>query len=251
MVDINTLIIFTSGVLAGFIGAQVGGGGLITLPTLLAMGLNPAVAIGTNRLAALFINFSAAIQYWRNKKISLKKIIPFTILAVIGSILGAEMVLRIDSDLLMKAITTLLIFLVLIVLYKKEIGTIEQEVKMPKKYIPLLILTALFLGAYAGSIGVAATTFIATLFIFQGQNFIKGMANAILITAITSISSLIVFILHDAIVYELAIPQGIGAFIGGWIGSKIAIKKGSIWVKTLFVVISSIMIIKLLIDIYT
>lgn len=250
MIDINTALVFISGILAGFIGAQVGGGGMITLPTLLALGLSSPIAIGTNRLAALFINFSAAIQYWKNKKVNLKKIIPFAIFAVIGSVFGAEMVLKIDPLLLKKTITALLIFLVVIVLYKKEIGAVEKEFKMSKKYIPLLILIALFLGAYAGSIGVAATTFIAALFIFQGQNFIKGMANAILITALTSVSSLIVFILHDAIVYELAIPQGIGAFIGGWIGSKVAIKKGSIWIRTLFVIISLIMIIKLLIDIY-
>jgi len=236
--------------LAGFIGAQVGGGGMITLPTLLALGLSSPLAIGTNRLAALFINLSAAVQYWRNKKITFRKFIPFTILAVIGSVFGAELVLTIDPVLLEKVIITLLIFLVVIVLYKKEIGTMEEEVKIPKKYIPLLILAAFFLGAYAGSIGVAATTFIAALFIFQGQNFIKGMANAILITTFTSVSSLIVFMVHDTIVYSLAIPQGIGAFIGGWIGSKVAIKKGNIWVRMLFVVISIIMIAKLLMDIY-
>ncbi len=251
MIDINTIIVTASGIVAGFIGAQVGGGGLISLPVLFLIGLNPAVAIGTNRVSAVFLNLSPAIQYWRNKKINLRASLPFAIMALIGSVPGAYIVLNINPDLLKKSIAVLLVLLVFIVLYKKKIGLMDRETKLKKPLFIILMIVMIFLGAYGGAIGIAVTTFMAAVFLLQGFSFIQGMGNALFITTITSIGASIVFMLNHAVVYEFALLQGAGAFVGGWFGSKFAIKKGNKWVRTLFIIIVSVMVLKLLYDIYT
>jgi len=248
MTDI--IIVSITGLVGGFIGAQVGGGGLITLPVLLFLGLNPIVAVATNRFSALFLNLSATLNYLKNKKIDLKAVLPFTIVSLIGSAIGVKIILSIDPQLLEKIIAGMLILLMLVVFYKKEIGMFEREIHISKKSLLGFLFVAFLLGIYGGSIGIASTTFLLLLFILQGKSFISGMAYSLFITTLISAFATLIFMLNGVILYSLAIPQAISVSIGAWIGSSFAIKKGNQWVKRLFIVIVTLTIIKLFADVY-
>ena len=116
----TTLIISFFGFLASFIDAVVGGGGLISIPALMAVGLPPATALGTNKLASSFGSLTAAMSFIKAKKVNLKlmaKIFPFVFLA---SIIGAYIATIIPAQYF-KPLAIIMLFIVLIyTLFKKN-----------------------------------------------------------------------------------------------------------------------------------
>lgn len=111
-----TIVVFAN-IFAGFIGGQVGGAGMITLPVLMFLGLPTSSAIATMRFSDVFMNLSAAIPYLRKKKFQLKNTIIFSIVRGIGGIIGAYITVTVDETLLKQiivgAIFALLIFTIL------------------------------------------------------------------------------------------------------------------------------------------
>ncbi|MFA5842411.1 MAG: sulfite exporter TauE/SafE family protein [Candidatus Gracilibacteria bacterium] len=242
------LIIILANLLAGFIGAQVGGGGLISIPTLLFLGIPAPNAIAISKFADIFLNFSGAFHYLKKGKFSLKIALLFGIICTIGGGIGAGITLNIDKSLLNQIISILLIFLLFITLLKKEIGLSDQTYHVQKKHLVYLLPIAFLLGIYGGAIGIATCTLLAFYFVFQGQSFSQGMGLALFISFLVAISSSLVFFYYGSIWFLYAIPQAIASAIGAYFGSKCAIKKGNLWVKGFLVVIVTISIIKLLLE---
>jgi uncharacterized protein len=246
----NILIISIGSLVGGFIGAQVGGGGLITLPILLLLGIPTPNAIAINRFGAIFLNAFAAHHYIKEKKLPIKTISTFALLGAAGSIFGAYIILNIDALLLKKIIVYLLIILLIIITTKKDIGLIERKYTLAKKHMVFFIPLLLVLGIYGGSVGVASTTFFALFFVFQGQSFSQAMGFATFMNAVIAAVATVVFLAYGAVIFQYAIPQAIALSIGSSIGTKFAIKKGNKWLKLGFAVMSSVFIIKLLAEIY-
>src|SRR6185312_5802869 len=82
--------------LAGIVDSLAGGGGLITLPAYLAVGLNPALVLGTNKLASCLGTTTATIRYHRSLKFSLKEFLPVLAAAAAGAWLGARLAVLVD-----------------------------------------------------------------------------------------------------------------------------------------------------------
>jgi len=242
------LIIVLANLLAGFIGAQVGGGGLISVPTLLFLGIPASNTIAISKFADIFLNLSGAFQYFKKKEFPLKTALLFGIICTVGGGIGAALTLNINEATLKQTISVLLIFLLLITIFKKNIGLLDQAYHVRKKHLFYLLPIAFLLGIYSGAIGIATCTLLAFYFVFQGQSFSQGMGLALFICFLVAISSSIVFFYYGSIWFIYAIPQAIASAIGAYFGSKLAIKKGNVWVKSLFIAIVTIFIIKLLLE---
>jgi uncharacterized membrane protein YfcA len=242
------LIVFVTGLFAGFIGSQAGGGGLLTLPVLLFIGLPAPVAIGTNRFSAMFLTLSATIQYIKKGKTKLKSILPYAILAMAGSLLGANIILNIDEILLKRIIALVLIATIIVFLYKKDLGLIDKKIKVNKKKKIGLSLLIFIISIYGGAIGVAAATIFTFTFVLFGKSFTQGMGYSLFLGFVLSLSATIFFIYAGVIEYKLAIPMAAGVSIGAWTGAKFAIKKGNQWVKYVFIIIAAIFTVEILLD---
>lgn len=240
------LIIILANLLAGFIGAQVGGGGLISLPTLMFLGIPTPNAIAISKFADIFLNFSGAFQYLKKGKFPLKTALLFGVICTIGGGVGATLTLNINEATLKQIISVLLIFLLLITLFNKKMGLLDQTYHVPKKHLFYLLPIAFLLGIYGGAIGIATCTLLAFYFVFQGQSFSQGMGLALFISFLVAVSSSLVFFYAGSIWFLYAIPQAIASAVGAYFGSKCAIKKGNLWVKGFLIVIVTISIIKLL-----
>lgn len=241
-------IIILANLLAGFIGAQVGGGGLISVPTLLFLGIPATNAIAISKFADIFLNFSGAFQYLKKGKFPIKTVLLFGIICTIGGSVGAALTLNINEATLKQIISILLVFLLLITLFKKKMGLSDQVYHVPKKHLFYLLPIAFLLGIYGGAIGIATCTLLAFYFIFQGQSFSQSMGMALFISFLIALSSSIIFFYAGSIWFLYAIPQAIASAIGAYFGSKFAIKKGNVWVKWLFIAIVTACIIKLLLE---
>src|SRR6476469_5911143 len=117
MIDLWRLpILFGTGFVAGFVDSIAGGGGLITIPVLLSLGLGPKDALGTNKLQASFGSGSAAFHYARAKAVTLKDCVRGFLLTFLGAACGTLLVQRRDPSFLQRAIPVLLLAVALFTL---------------------------------------------------------------------------------------------------------------------------------------
>lgn len=115
------ILIFIIGIISGFLGATVGSGGMITVPVLLFLGFPPNVAVATNKAGNIGCFLSAVKEYWKNKKIDWNIAIPLSAIMIIGSIIGTQIIVRLDTGFLEKLIAiVILIFLPFLFLSKKK-----------------------------------------------------------------------------------------------------------------------------------
>ncbi|MDM8534008.1 TSUP family transporter [Clostridiaceae bacterium HSG29] len=239
--------------LAGFFGAVVdaivGGGGLITMPALLAVGFPIHLALGTNKFAAVMGTFSSSYHYYKSGNVNfklLKYLLPFS---AIGSALGVLSVLALSPDFL----RVLIIFLVLIIgtytFIKKDLGMVDRFDGITKKKIRKGTFLAFPLGFYDGFFGPGTGAFIIFgLVSIFGFDFKKASANAKLMNLTSNLMAFLLFLTHGKIMFEVAIPMAICMAIGGKVGSQLAIKKGATFIKPVFIVVSFALVIKMIFD---
>lgn len=122
--------LFFFGFIGAFINSVVGGGGLITLPALLFVGLPPATAIATNKLAASLGNFTSMMTFLRAGKIDIKMLGPIVPFVFIGSMLGAFTVHHVDSEILRPLVLFLLIGVLIYTFIKKDLGKVKDGEKV-------------------------------------------------------------------------------------------------------------------------
>lgn len=245
--DISLIIMLLAGFFGGFIGAQVGSGAMITLPALLFLGLEPALAIGTNILSAWLINVTAAARYWKSKKLDLRRVIPLSVIAFGGSIIGSQITLAIDKDILSKMVAFL--FLALIFLFFVRPRASLRTKKITKKTLIIACVLAFFLGIYGGFFSVGVTTFFIFLFIFFfSKDLLQAVASAVFVAAVFLVGAVLVFVLEDNIDYSLAVPLAASSIVGAYIGANTALEFGNKWLKFFLVAMIIALVVKLLFD---
>lgn len=244
--SIETIIVLIAGFFGGFLGAQVGGGAMVTFPVLIFLGLGPSLAVGTNVISGWCINIAAAAKYWKSKKIDFQLAIPLSIIALIGSFVGSNLVIFIDDYILNKIVPFFFVILIFVLIFKKP-TIVQRTGKINKKTLIIIYLLSFILGIYGGFFMVGITTFfILLLALVLKKDLLWAAANAVFITSIFLIGSFTVFVLNKNIDYSLAIPLAIASVIGSYIGAHTALKFGNKWLRFLIVMVAIASIIKLL-----
>ncbi len=234
--DILILVsLFLIGVFGGFFGATVGGGGLFMIPYLMFTGLAAPVAVASARFGDIGLAIAASYKYWKEKKILWKYVPILAILSLVGSLIGARILLAIDPSVL-KTIAALLLFALLpIVLFKKKIGTEHREVSTVSRgvssclYFVLQTVTGFF-GAGTGPL----TQY--TLMVGFGFTIVEGAATQMIPFLILTLSSTAVFAWYGLIDLASCIPLFIGSAVGGYLGAHFASKTSTGWLKALFAI---------------
>lgn len=247
-----TLVILAC--IAGFIGAMVdaivGGGGLVTTPALLALGLPTHLALGTNKFASTMGAMSSTYHYFKSGNMNgrlLKYVLPFSL---IGSAFGVLTVLGIDPEFLKKVIIGLVLLIGTYTIARKDLGMENKFLGLTKKNIFLGMCLALTLGFYDGFFGPGTGSFlIFGLISIYGFDFVKASANTRVLNLTSNITALILFLLNGKVYFLIAVPMGICMMIGAKVGSQMAIEKGSKFIKPVFVVMSLLLVIKMTLDI--
>jgi uncharacterized membrane protein YfcA len=231
------------GFIANFIGAMIGGGGLISIPALIFLGLPPQIAIATDRLSSIGQSTSI-FKYHNSKKINYKIIIPLSIITIIGTLIGASLLFNFDKSLLIKIIGIVIILILPIVLINKS-GLDNKKTNIAQKIIGYILF--FFVVIYGSFIG-AGTGILATfVFIFFfGLTYLESNGNFSIIWLIISVISSIIFAFQGIIKYDYAIILLIGSLIGGYTGAHIAVKKGDNFIKLLFIILVVISSLKLI-----
>jgi uncharacterized protein len=239
--------------LAGFLGAVVdaivGGGGLITIPALLATGMPTHLALGTNKFASSMGTISSSYHYYRSGEMSfkvLKYLLPFSL---IGSAIGVLTVLAIEPDFLRGFIIIMVLAIGLYTLIKKDLGIHNTFSRLTKKKILIAMVLALGLGFYDGFFGPGTGSFIifGLIGIF-GYDFKKASANSKLMNFTSNFTALVLFLLNGQIMFKYGIPMAFSMIVGGKVGAHFAVSKGAKFIKPVFLLVSFVLVIKMTFD---
>lgn len=240
----EALLIIGIGLFAGFFNVVAAGGSLLTLPLLIFLGLPPAVANGSNRVAILAQNVAATARYQK------KKLIPFpfsiypAISATIGSLVGAQLAVHMDPENFQR----ILAIVMGVVAFTMLINPVKKE-SVPRivgKYKWLSIVGFFFVGLYGGFLHAGVGVFM--LLLLTGVNrFSLVNANAIKIfVALIYVSvSLLVYIFNDAINWQYGLILAVGNTLGGWVGTNVVVKKGDKWIRIILIAVVIAMSVKL------
>lgn len=231
-----------AGFVASFIDSVVGGGGLISLPSLLMVGLPPTQALGTNKMASVMGSCTSTLSFLRSGKIDLKIISWQFPLSFIGSAAGVYTVQQIPSQFLKPLVIVMLIAVTIYTFCKKDWGSISTYDGVKGKTAWLSGLAALTIGFYDGFFGPGAGSFFIFCFLMVGFDFVVAAGNAKALNFASNIAAVLAFAYFGSIQYAYAIPMGIAMILGALAGSKLAIRKGAAYVRPLFIFMSVMLI---------
>lgn len=250
-ITIISLIVFSF--VGGFIDAVVGGGGLIQIPALLiALPETPLPTIfGTNKIAALAGTSISSIQYSTRIKFNYKLLFVISFCAGLASFLGANVVSLISVNKLKPIILFVLIAIAIYTFLKKDLGSLQTKSLTPERQLLYGSFIGLVVGFYDGFFGPGTGSFFVLGFVvILGFEFVQASAYSKFINCMTNISALVVFIRNGNYLLELAIIMAICNIAGSFVGTRIALRKGNSFVRTLFLVIVTLLILKYAYDIF-
>ena len=243
--DVIALLCFAA-LVAGFVDAIAGGGGLIAIPALLAAGIPPVAVLATNKVQASIGTASAAWTFWRAGLIDLTLLKFPLIAALIGAIFGALALMVVDPRWLMVILPILLIGIALYFLLAPIPGEVDRKAHLTSGAYAIV---AGSIGFYDGFFGPGAGSFYAlSLVALMGMGLIKATGHTKALNLTSNVVSLVVLASGGQVLWALGAAMAIGNMIGSRLGSKAAMRWGPKVIRPLLVVISVGMTIRLLLN---
>lgn len=230
------IILFAGGLSAGTVDAIAGGGGLISLPLLVSMGLPPHLALGTNKLQSSVGTLMATYNYYKNGYISFKLVIKGLIFCFCGASLGALSAQLISASFLKLILPFLLLGIFIYTLYSPKLGL--EDIKQRMSEALFYIVFGFILGFYDGFLGPGVGSFwVMAIIYFLGYNLVKATAYTKLFNLESNIVALICFIVGHNVDYKVGLTMACGQIIGGKLGSHLVIKRGAKFVRPIFLIV--------------
>ena len=244
-------VIFVMGFISAFIDAIVGGGGLISMPTLMWVGLPMHNVLGTNKMASFMGVLVSLATFIKSGKVDRKMLKIAFPLAFVGAVIGVMTVRVIPSDFLRPLIVVMLAVIAVYSIIRKDWGN-DSSSAVQVSHSRYLIGTALILmlGFYDGFFGPGTGSFLIFLFLMMGYGFVGATANAKVANCASNFASVIMFCYFGLVNFSYALPMGCGMVIGAYCGARMAIKKGAAYIRPLFIGMTVILIGRQLIELF-
>lgn len=234
---LHVILLFGTGIAAGFLNTVAFGGSLLALPMLIFLGLESAVANGTNRVAIFFQNFSAIMGFRRKGVSDFSYSILLAVPAVIGAVIGATIAVDIkDSvfNLILAVVMIAMLVLTLLNPTERLKDRIENGGKH-SKIIPMVVF--FFIGIYGGFIQAGVGLLIITaLRLLTGMDLVRTNAIKVFVIFFYTVVALGIFIMEGKVNWYLGPTLAVGNACGAWLGSHWAVEKGDKWIKVMLIV---------------
>ena len=236
------LLAIVGGLLSGFMNSIVGGGGMISLPIYMMMGLPTTMALGSNKVSSLMGSTVSSLAFIRNGKVNRHLMIRFIPLSFIGSICGVALAMVLPSDFLRTLVIVLLFGVCLLTIFKKDWGTYSTYRPLTGVMFFAGCVATFIFGFYDGFFGPGVGTFLIFAFLLIGCDFIEAAGNARALNFASNVAAAGLFMYFDLVNYAYALPMGLAMIAGAYCGAKIALKKGASYVRPLFILMTTILI---------
>ncbi|MEL6552748.1 MAG: TSUP family transporter [Cyanobacteria bacterium J06621_11] len=248
------LAVFGIGIIAGFVDAIAGGGGLIMLPGLLFSGLPVGGAIATNKLCGTCGAITSSLKFAHAKQVDWHACLLMSLPIVMGSYIGSRSIGLLPSDWAEPLVIGLMVVITSFVILKPDLGTEQKATGSSKqsmtaaKRLTLSLLAGCLIGFHDGFFGPGTGVFLVfVLLSLWSRGFLKATGSAKVLNLLANFTALITFAITGNIDYSKGISGAIGVSLGSFLGATFATKKGSQLIKPLFIAVTVSLIIKLLI----
>lgn len=241
------LIVSLASLFAGLVDSIVGGGGLILVPALFATfpSAPPATLLGSNKSASIWGTAFATYQFSRKVDLRWAALVPAAFAGIMGSLTGAWAVTQIDPGYLRQALPFLLLLLLGYTLAKKDLGQTHAPLFNRRQEAYVTILMGLLFGFYDGFFGPGTGSFFVFAYVrLLGYDFLNASASAKVMNSATNFSALVLFTLQGHVWWHLALPMAIANVVGSLIGTRLALKHGASFVRSVFLVVVGALILK-------
>jgi len=235
------------GFIAGFIDAIAGGGGLLTIPTLLSTGLPPHLALGTNKLAASFGSFTASLTFYRKRlfdPVFWWRSIVFT---AIGAVIGTFVINQANTEFLEKLLPIIIFVIAIYTLFNKTMVNADGNLpRKDKKLHQKQAAQGLALGFYDGVAGPGTGAFwtVSSCALYK-LNILLSSGLARSTNFVSNFCSLLTFIYLAQVNFLIGITMGVFIMLGSYVGAHSAIKYGNKFIKPIFLTIVILMSLNL------
>jgi uncharacterized membrane protein YfcA len=238
-------LLFIIGIIAGFINVMAGGGSTLTLPALIFLGLDSALANGTNRVAILIQNLFAVYSFKREKYQRFKLSLKMSLFTLPGAAAGALIAVKISDRGFQTILGIVMIGIIISMIIPRS--KIEHTGTDNKKISPWIYAAMVFIGFYGGFIQVGVGFIImAALHYLLQVNLVHVNMHKVFIIFIYTIPAIIIFIFTNNINWELGLTLAAGNALGAWWAAKFSVKKGEGIIKIILIIVVLIMSLKLL-----
>ncbi|MGE5517529.1 MAG: sulfite exporter TauE/SafE family protein [Bacteroidota bacterium] len=245
------LILGGAAFFAGMVDAVVGGGGLIQIPVLLSQFPQTAIPtlFGTNKVASIVGTSSAMVKYGRSVAIPWRIVLPATAAALVGAWLGAALVAWLPREWMRPLVLVLMVAAALYTFANKHFGhTATHEPKASDPWLGALV--GLVIGLYDGFFGPGTGSFLIFAFIrLFGMDFLRATAGAKVVNVATNLSAIAFFSTSGPLLWSVGIAMAACNLIGAQVGTFMALRHGSGFIRKVFLVVVVVLIGKLALDV--
>ncbi len=236
------------GFVSGFLNILAGGGSLLTLPLLIFLGLPAAVANGTNRIGVLCQNLVAIGSFQRHGVLPMKLALICTAPALLGSYLGALLAVEIDERLFQRLLAGIMIGVLVVILVDPAKRLQVKERHFTPLRLTILLVSFFGIGLYGGFVQAGVGFLILPALLIHGFDLVRSNAVKIFVVLLLTVPALGVFVWHGQIDWLLGAVLATGNASGGWLASRVAVKKGHDWLKRVVSAVVLLLALKLLIS---
>lgn len=227
---------------AGFVDSIAGGGGMITLPALLAAGLPPHLALGTNKLQSSFGSLTAALRYRAAGIVRFRDMVPGIAATAAGACAGSLAVGAVDSRLLSVLIPILLIAILVFLAIRPRFGLQQGERKV--SWLPFWIVAGLALGFYDGFFGPGTGTFWAMALVgLVGLDMRGATAHTKVVNFASNIVALAIFLAAGSVLAPIGVAMGLAETAGALAGSRLVLRRGAGFVRAMTLAVTAAMVL--------
>ena len=242
------ILVIAVGIVAGIINTMAAGGSMLTLPVLMALGMPPNMANGTNRIAIFLQNVVGVSSFHKEKVMDFPSGFRVGIPAAIGAIAGAFIAVNLNDEVMKLAIAGVMVVVFFLILLKPNRWINSHESHPPIPYW-LQVIIFFFVGIYGGFIQAGVGFFLLTsLVLASGYELVKSNALKLFVILLYTPVALVIFFLHGDVNLWIGLVLAVGNMTGAWIGTKIAMRGGAKFIRWFVLVAIMVAATKLILD---
>lgn len=246
--SVTLALLVLAALAAGFVDAVVGGGGLVQLPALLLglPGASPVQVLATNKLASICGTSASSVTYYRTVRPHAGTFVPLMVLAFAGSALGAVLASRIPAEAFDPIVLVVLVVVGAWVLLRPELGEATVLRFAGHRHTAVAMAAGFVMGVYDGALGPGTGSFFVIALVgLMGYSFLEASAKAKMANWATNLAALVVFVPQGAVLWKVGLLMGLANMLGGWLGARTAVARGSRFVRVFFIVVVSAFIVRI------
>lgn len=251
MADVALLCGFA--LVAGFLDAVVGGGGLVQVPALIILLPEARIAalFGTNKCVSVCGTSAAIWQYSRHVAIPWLAVLPTVLTALLFGFLGAATVSHLDPAALRPLILAVLLLVLVYTVWRKDFGALHAPRLGHRAQVLAGLIAGATIGFYDGFLGPGTGSFLVLAFVaLFGFSFLHASAIAKIVNVTTNLAAIAYFVPRGHVIPALVLPMAIANITGSWLGAHVAIRRGSGFVRGVFLVVVGLLLMRFAVDVF-